>query len=378
MRPLKIFDINMHHHWGGQPNRILTYNKRLNARGHEVIIAGPKDCLLCKRAAEAGIETFDDLELRRGLRLRSQYRDYRNMKRLFEERHFDLVHTHGSQDTWLAAIAAKNCKPPIPVVRTRHNTFPISRHPLNRWLYEKLIDRVITISPQVDRYLTEDGLFPAEHVVPIYSAPDGERFHPDIDGSSVREELGIPQDVPVIGMVGRYAPEKGHKDLINAAAIVVKEFPEVRFVLVGKGRSEPEMREQIASLGLEDNFILTGFRTDVPQVVSTFDIFTLTPISGESLGTSILEAFLEEKPVIATDVGGVCQSVRDGQTGFLVPPHSPQPLADSYLRLLRDPELRRQLGQHGRQMVLAEFNEAILADKTEKLYCEILGFINGK
>ncbi len=373
MKKLSIFDINMHHHWGGQPNRILTYNKELQKRGHRIVIAGPKDCVLCRRAREAGIEVFDDLQLERGFRPWSQIPEFFKLKRYLQDNRFNIVHTHGSQDTWLAGLAAFFSKPRIPVVRTRHNTFPIARHPFNRWLYKHVIDHVITIAPQVDRYLTEGGLFPAEKITPIYSAPEQERFHPNVNGSKIREQLGIPEHAPVIGMVARYAPEKGHEDLIDAAAEVVKEFPETRFVLVGKGRAEPSIREQIASHGLKENFILTGFRTDVPEVVAVFDIFTLTPISGESLGTSILEAFLEEKPVVATDVGGVCESVRDGETGFLTQPHDPAQLTDHYLRLLRDPALRRRMGQRGRQMVLSEFSVEILADKTERLYYEILG-----
>jgi glycosyltransferase involved in cell wall biosynthesis len=373
MKPLRVFDINMHHHWGGQPNRVLTYNKRLAKRGHEVVVAGPKGCLLCRRAAEAGLEIFDDLELRRGFRPASQLRDYRRLKRLFRERQFDIVHTHGSQDTWLAALAAKKQRPPIPVVRSRHNTFPIAAHPLNRWLYGRMIDWVITISPQVNDYLTESGLFPAKRITSIYSAPDEERFRPELDGGPCRLEFEIPADAPVIGMVGRLAPEKGHADLIEAVARIVGDFPDLRVVLVGTGRSEPEIRANIERLGLQKHFILTGFRTDVPELVAMFDIFTLTPISGESLGTSILEGFLMEKPAVATDVGGVRQSVRDGETGFLAPPHAPERLADCYLRLLRDPELGRKMGRRGREMVLAEFGADALAEQTEQLYFRLLG-----
>src|SRR5207244_2069835 len=113
---------------------------------------------------------------------------------------------------------------------------------------------------------------------------------------------------------------KGHHLFLRAAAEVLKEFPETRFVCVGKGRSRAEFEELCAHLGIAANVILTGFRTDVPDVVALFDIFCLTPISGESLGTSILEAFCMEKPVIATQVGGTGESVREGQTGFLIKP----------------------------------------------------------
>ena len=105
-RPLKIFHINMHRQWGGQPNRVLTESLGLAALGHEVWIAGPRGCMLCERARASGLKTFDELELRRGFRPFSAWRDYAALKTLFRLERFDIVHMHGSQDTWLATLAA--------------------------------------------------------------------------------------------------------------------------------------------------------------------------------------------------------------------------------------------------------------------------------
>src|SRR5262245_18790095 len=105
-RPLKVFQINMHRQWGGQPNRVLTESAGLAALGHEVWVGGPHGCVLCERARAAGLNTFDDLELRRGFRPWSAWRDYQKLKTLFVRERFDVVHTHGSQDTWLATLAA--------------------------------------------------------------------------------------------------------------------------------------------------------------------------------------------------------------------------------------------------------------------------------
>lgn len=369
--PLKIFHINMHHHWGGQPNRILTESKGLAELGHEVWIAGPKGCLLCQRAKEAGLKIFDDLELRRGFRPLSMWKDYAALRRLFEREKFDIVHPHGSQDTWVSVFAARGVSPRPAIVRTRHNTFAIATHPLNRWLYRQM-DFVITIAPQVDELVSKDGLFPPDRIRAIYSAPDPDRFFPRVGSAEMRKSLGIPEGAPVVGMVARLAPEKGHHLLVGAAARVVKEFPEARFLLVGKGRSQPDIEKQIRELGLEKNFVLAGFRTDVPDLVALMDIFTLTPTSGESLGTSILEAFCMEKPVVATQVGGTGESVRDGVTGFLIKPASEEEqvagIAEALLKLLRDPDQRIRFGAAGRAMVLEEFSPRNLAMKCAEIY----------
>ncbi len=368
---LKIFHINMHHHWGGQPNRVLTESRGLRELGHEVWVAGPKGALLVERARKAGLHGFDDLELKRGLKPGSFWRDYQALKGLFEREKFDIIHPHGSQDTWLSVLAARGISPRPALVRTRHNTFPVAGHPLNRWLYRQF-DWIITISPQVNELISGPTGFPAGKISAIYSAPDPAHFYPRPGDPKLRAELGIPDGAPVIGKVARLAPEKGHHLFLQAAAMVLKEFPETRFVCVGKGRSQPDIEALADKLGIRKNLVLTGFRTDVPDLVALFDIFVLSPTSGESLGTSILEGFCMEKPAIATEVGGTGESVRDGQTGFLIKEAPEQVqvrgLAEAMLKLLREPALRQRMGQAGRAMVLDEFSPRGLAEKCAKLY----------
>ena len=374
-RQLKIIHLNMHHHWGGQPNRILTESLGLRDLGHEVWVAGPQGCLLVERARAAGLPTFENLELRRGFRPASFWRDLSALKALLRRERFDVVHPHGSQDAWLSAFAVRARSPRPALVRSRHNTFPIADHPFNRWLY-KQFDWIITISPQVNHLVTQGAGYPAERITAIYSAPDPARFHPRPPDPALRAELGIPDGEPVVGMVARLAPEKGHHLLLGAAAIVTRDFPEARFVCAGKGRSRPDIERLARELGIEHNVILTGFRDDVPDVVALFDVFVLSPTSGESLGTSILEAFCMEKPAVATEVGGTGESVRDGQTGFLIQP-APEPLqieglAEAILKLLRDPDLRKSMGQAGRRLVEQEFHPRRLAERTAQLYQQLV------
>ncbi|HOE96507.1 MAG TPA: glycosyltransferase family 4 protein [Candidatus Sumerlaeota bacterium] len=372
-RALKIFHVNMHHHWGGQPNRILTESLGLRELGHEPWVAGPRGCLLVERARAAGLKTFDDLELRRGFRPASALRDLRALTALFRRERFDIIHPHGSQDAWLSLLAARRLSPRPPLVRTRHNTFPIAGHALNRWHYRQF-DWVITISPQVNPLVEAVG-FPAEKITAVYSAPDPTRFYPREGDPRLRAELGIPAGAPVVGMVGRLAPEKGHGLILRAFARVRGRFPEARLVLVGKGRSQPEIEALAEELGIKEQVILTGFRTDVPDLVALFDIFALTPISGESLGTSILEAFCMEKPAVATEVGGTGESVRNGETGFLIPEGPEEEkiagIADALTRLLGDAELRRRMGVAGRQLVERQFTPRRLAEQCAQIYARL-------
>lgn len=371
-KPLKIFHINMHRHWGGQPNRTLTESRELARRGHDVMVAGPRGCVLVERARQAGLRTFDDIELRRGLRPLGFWKDWRALRSLFRREKFDIVHTHGSQDTWVCAAALMGLKRRPRVIRSRHNTFAVAPHVFNKWLYRSVIDHVITISPQVIPLLSDSGLIPADKCTPIFSVPDQEIFRPSPPKAELRRELSLTDDHIVVGSVARLAPEKGHKYLIDAAPAIIERFPNVRFVFVGKGRSQPELEEQIGRLGLKAHFIFAGFRTNVVDFLHLMDVFVLCPFSGESLGTSILEAFLTERPVVATDVGGVRESVRDGVTGFLVEPARPDLLSDRIIKLLENRELSARFGQAGRRMVLEEFTTERLGNETLEVYEKVL------
>lgn len=369
MAPMKILHTNMHLKWGGQPNRVLTTAIGLASLGHEVTVCGPRGAMLVERARAKGLDTFDDLELKRGFRPLSICRDVFAMRAHLDAQHYDIVDTHGSQDSWVVryALAGRSQRPAV--IRSRHNIFKVSSNPANRWLYRQ-VDHAITISPQVIPLLS--GVIPVERCTSIYSAPDPARFAIPNAREETRQELGIADTEFVIGVVGRLAPEKGHRFLIAAAPEILGGNPAVRFLFVGTGRSRPELEAQIAALGLQDRFILTGFREDVPRMLHAMDLFVLCPTDGESLGTSILEAFLCECPVVATDVGGVCESVLDGKTGRLIPPGDSAALAEAVRWILADPVRARSLALAGKARVQEFFTPERIARETEAVYRQVL------
>lgn len=363
---MKILHTNMHKGWGGQPNRILTTMLGLRERGHEVHLVGPEGALLHARARERGFAVPAEFALARGFRPHRQLPDIRAMRGLLERERYDVIDTHGSQDTWTVVAAMRSRSIPRPAfVRTRHNTFPVARHVMNRWLYRQ-VDHVITISPQVIPLM--QGLLPGDAFTAIYSAPDPERFEIADSREEVRGELGFGPDDEVIGVVARLAPEKGHRVLLEAAPEILEARPDAKFLFVGKGRSRPAIEEQVAALGIGDRVNIAGFREDVPRMLLAMDVFCLPCTSGESLGTSILEAFLMERPVVACDVGGVCESVREGETGHLVMPGDPGALAGAVVDLLSDRERAKRWAAAGKALVEAQFTPAMIADKTLEVY----------
>lgn len=200
----------------------------------------------------------------------------------------------------------------------------------------------------------------AKRMTVIYDGLDLEGFCPTQDSRAIRGQLGIPLEVPLVGIVGHVQGWKGQAVVIEAIHRVRAIIPEIRCLIVGGVHRNgvqyaEESRRFVEEHGLERNVIFTGFRDDVPNVVGALDILIHASIAPEPFGRVILEGMALGKPVIATDIGGVLELVEDGVTGRLVPPGDPEALATALLELLGDTGLRERLGSNGRIQVLGRF-----------------------
>lgn len=373
MRKLRILQTNNHRGgWGGQPNRILMKSEGLSGRGHFVIIVAPRNSTLVQRAKAKGLPAYDDIEFSRKFSLLNKVVEVIKVKNLIDRNEIEIVHTHGSQDTWIAAIAAfLSHRKPV-VIRTRHNIFPISTNIFNRLLYRKMIDRVIAVSDGVVKIFEENRLIPYKSIKVIPSSVDIEKFSGVENSTELRKEFGIKRDCLLIGTVGRFAREKGHEVLLSAVKAVVSKNPDAKFILAGEGPEEENIKRKAIQMSITGSVIFAGFRTDIPRFLAALDIFTLTPVAGESLGTAILEAFAMKKPVVASDLGGINTSVRHGKTGFLFKPGDSKELAKKLIELIEDSSLRKKFGEAGRKMIEEEFTKERMVALTEELYFEEL------
>ncbi len=232
----------------------------------------------------------------------------------------------------------------------------------------KLADRVISVSQATAEWLREKRGVAARQIEVIPYGVDLDMFQakPEPD---LKQELGLSSEQPVVGMVGRLNEQKGHVYLIDAAEIVVKKVPNVRFLLVGDGPLRQELEEKVASKGLQDNFIFLGFRHDVPRLLRIFDIFTL-PSLYEGLPNVVLEAMAVNLPVVATPVDGTKEAVVQDETGLLIPEKNPGALADALIELLTDKEKAVEMGNNGRRRVEQEFSLQKQVSSFEDIYAE--------
>jgi glycosyltransferase involved in cell wall biosynthesis len=270
----------------------------------------------------------------------------RTLRRLTRERGVDLIHAHLPYAAIGARVAVGGR---LPIVYTEHNVWP-RYHRATYWGNALTFPRnrhVFAVSDEVRRSIRYPRSLRGLRMPPV------ETLHHGLDLSAVdrwagadgvRRELGIPQDAPLVGAIGNLKPLKGQEHLLRAAALVRRTRPDARFVLVGLGPRESELRREAAGLGLDGSVTFTGFREDAPRIAAALDVY-VQPSEAEGLPIALLEAMALRRPVVATSVGGTPEVIRGPEEGVLVPPRDPEALAGSILALLGDPQRRRDMGE---------------------------------
>jgi len=210
----------------------------------------------------------------------------------------------------------------------------------------------------------------------VHEGIDLASFAPSSGRPEVRTALGLPHSKKVVAHISRFQEGKGQKELLEAAALVVKKYDNVVFLIVGeevpqKGSLMQELQTKALNLGLSEHVIFTGWRNDIQSVLSVVDVFVHCPTTCiEGLGLANLEAMAMGKPTVVSDVGGLPDAVLDGVTGFVVPPGDIEKLSAAILRLLEDDGLVLRYGKNARQRVEEEFDMGKNAKRLEMLFEE--------
>jgi glycosyltransferase involved in cell wall biosynthesis len=408
---MRVLHLDFHRGWGGQPSRILMGSREHSRRGHVVAIATPGDGELARRAREAGLTVFGGFGFHKLRRIFSFARDVALLQSAVREFRPDILHSHGSQDTWTAAISNRLSRRPraaapegrdprtgpsargkqvraqqpadaatfpmrVPHLMTRHNSKHVADHAANRWLYGHALDRLVVVSGGVlERYerFFRRGVLDPSTVPVIPSSIDFARYNGPLDAGRLRRELGIEPGAPVIGAVGRLVRDKGQHVLIRAMRTVLDAKPGVQLALVGTGTQDAAHRVLTAQLGLQKHVHFLGFRNDVPDLTAGFDMAVLASVDCDASPAAVKEAMYLRRPVVVTDIGGLREMVEDGVTGRVVPPGDPDALARAILALLDDPTSSAAMAQRAREVVRTRYSLASLADAYEKVYAEMLG-----
>jgi glycosyltransferase involved in cell wall biosynthesis len=276
--------------------------------------------------------------------------------RLLKKRRTDVVVTVGAGDKMFWGRLAARCAGTPVVCSALHSTgWPDGVGRMNRGL-TRWTDHFIAVAQQHGRFLVEQEGFPADKVVVIPNGVDTEVFRPSFESrESARLELNVPPDAPLFGIVAALRPEKNHLMFVRAAALIRNVVPNAHFWIVGEGSERDKLTVAIRSAALDRHVHLLGSRDDIPRLLAAMDVFVLSSLN-EANPVSILEAMSAGLPVVATQVGSIAETVKEGINGFLVESGDAEQMARRGVQLAVDLPRARCFGAVGRREVVESWS----------------------
>jgi glycosyltransferase involved in cell wall biosynthesis len=347
------------HGWGGQEIRILSEAEGMRARGHRVTLIAPASARIHGEAAARGIDAVD---LPIG---RKRPAGALALRRWLAANGVDVVNTHSSIDSWLAALACARLARAPAIVRTRHVSTPVSGNRATRWLYTAATRHIVTTGEALRRTLIEENGFPAARITSVPTGIPAERFAPG-DGAAARAATGLPADWAIVGIVATLRDWKGHQFLLEAIAKLARE--RLGLAIVGDGPQHAALAARIRELGLDGRVWMPGDRRDVVPWLRSFDVFALPSYANEGVPQALLQAMLCGLPCVTTNVGAIGEAAIDGETALVVPPQDAAALARVIDRLLADHALRSRLGTAARAHCVGRFGYDAMLDRMEAVF----------
>jgi len=361
--PIRVLHVDSERPWRGGERQVLELMRRQRRRGDEPHLAAPGDSAIHERAQAEGFSVHA-VAMRGTWDLPAAFA----LARLHRSVRPDVVHWHAARAHALGAIASILAPGPARIL-SRRVDFLVRRSPGSRLLYALPIDAIAAISDGVRIALTQSGVDPARIVV-IPSGIDLAPFEAPFDRVATRARLGIADDEVLAIQVAALAPHKSQSTLLRAVALLRSRHPRLRVWIAGEGPLRSALEREHAALGLGESVRFLGFRDDVTDLLRAADLFVISSYL-EGLGTSILDAMAAGLPVVGTRVGGIPEAVEEGATGLLVPPRDPQALGEALSAMAGSPDLRRRLGEAGRQRV-RRFSAENTEQRTRDLYEAVL------
>lgn len=364
---------------GGGEINLLSLIKKLDKKRFRPVVLSPKRGVLIDKLEGIGVRVII-LKFglaRKILRLIPVVSLFTIFKvwRLLRTERVDLIHSNSFLGVVFSSLPAKLRK--IPLVWTDHGWY--SGLGIQGRFLDAFVDKIITVSESIKKYLLRNSCISADKVETVYLGTDLKEYNGARNSNAIRNEFGINPGQPLIGMIGRFQEIKGHRYFLEAVSIVRKVLPECRVLIVGARIFDlPEdqgypgrINNWIQELGLKEAVICTGFRSDIPAILSDLDVLVL-PSERESFGLILIESMAAGTPVVATRCGGPEEIIENNISGLLVSPRDAPALAESIIHLLGDKKKAEKIASEARKKVMSRFDISSQVERTESIYSERL------
>ena len=359
MPPLSIAHTEASMGWGGQEIRTLAEARGFIDRGHRVVLHATTGSRIAAEAKGYGVPC---LALPIG---RKRPAGVAALVGALRAGRYDIVNTHSSTDSWLAAVACRMMRHAPVLVRTRHVSVPVARDPGTRWLYRKATARVVTTGEALRAQLVHDNGLDPSRVESIPTGIDASAFG-GLGKDDARRFVGLPLDVPIVGIVATLRSWKGHRHLIDALAVL--DDDRTLLVVVGDGPQREALERHVDALGVYDRVRFAGQQRDVAPWLAAFDAFALPSTANEGVPQALLQAMFAGVPCVTTSAGAIPEIARDGETALVVPIDDTSALAAAIDRLLADDTLATRLASAARAFVVPRYGLATMLDRMEAAF----------
>jgi glycosyltransferase involved in cell wall biosynthesis len=352
--------------WGGQEIRILTESQRMLERGHRVRLIAPSHTPIAAAARKRHVPLTTLPISRKTPQALMALRGFIAARGVG----IDILNTHSSTDSWLAALACATLAKPPKIVRTRHVSTSVTGRLATRWLYARAAAHIVTTGEALRCQLIEGMNVDPERITSVPTGIDLNLFVPG-NAREARELLKL-NDRQTLGIVATLRTWKGHKFLFDAIAADRDGWRDWDVLIIGDGPHRPHLENQVQSLRLCNTVRFVNHQDNVVPWLQALDLFVLPSYGDEGVPQAILQAMACGLAVVSTFVGAIAEAVHNGTTGLLVAPSSASALAGALAHMRDNPLRRRQFGMNGMAVAHRSFGIDLMADRMESVLRGVL------
>ena len=345
--------------WRGHEQKIIYLYEAFKDFGYveDQWIVCPLDSEIYKVATEKKMQVI-------GLDISSEYslKTAKAIKRICKEKNVEIVFIHNSKSHTLAVLSSLFFRLKIPLVLCRTLIKRVDTNFFRKWKYNyKGIKKIICVSYPVVNVL-KHAVKDHDRMCVVGSVTDVGKFTKQAKNGMLHQEFNIPEGYKIIGNIAEFTGFKDHVTWIHAAEELIRRGVKAKFVLVGKGKLEPEIKALVKEKGIEDHIIFAGFRRDVPQILPEFDLFMFTS-NNEPTGGVLLESYACRVPIVAANAGGIPEVVVPNETGLLAEVGNPIDFADKVELLLNNEDMQSKFKKNGYDFLINNFTKDVIAKK---------------